>query len=131
MKTTDDLWSHLNEEHDLVLVESELDVIVDLCNEIRWQSLQDELHEWTVKMFGNPTDPKPSLHHLKEEVNELIADHQSAEEWADCFIILIHSAKKAGLNMSQIYWFIKDKHRINKSRKWSSPDENGVCYHLK
>jgi predicted house-cleaning noncanonical NTP pyrophosphatase (MazG superfamily) len=96
-----------------------------------WQALQDELHDWTVEKFGNPTNPIPSLNHLREELEELIADHQSAEEWADCFIILIHAAKKAGLDMTQIYSFITDKHFINKSRQWSEPDENGVCHHIK
>jgi hypothetical protein len=98
---------------------------------IDWQALQDELHNWTVEKFGNSTNPIPSLNHLREELEELIADHQSAEEWADCFILLIHAAKKAGLDMTQIYSFITDKHFVNKSRQWSEPDENGVCHHIK
>ncbi len=104
---------------------------IEANREPTWQVLQDELHEWTVEKFGNPSNPIPSLNHLREELEELIADPASPEEWADCFIILIHAARKAGFNMRSIRSFIIQKHEVNKNRRWSAPDENGVCHHIK
>ena len=96
----------------------------------RWEILQLELHKWTVEVFGNANNPLPSLKHLQEEVEELIENPSDPEEWADCFIILIHAAKKQGYSMSDIYKFIQNKHEKNKKRKWSKPDKDGVCHHL-
>lgn len=99
-------------------------------NTDRWNILQNILHKWTVEKFGNETNPLPSLNHLKGEVLELIEKPNDRLEWADCFIILIHAAKKQGYSMNDIYSFIQEKHEINKTRKWSEPNEKGVCYHI-
>lgn len=126
-----ELFDYMHEEHGLLLLESEMQEVIRISDEIRWQTLQDELHRWSVEKFGNETNPIPSLNHLKEEVEELVLDPLDTEEWADCFIILIHAARKAGFKMWEIYNFIQQKHYVNQNRKWSEPDENGVCHHIK
>ena len=71
------------------------------------------------------------LHHLKQEVEELIRKPDDIEEYADCMILLIQSAIKAGYNMDLLHKACLIKHDMNKSREWGKADENGVVNHIK
>jgi len=96
----------------------------------KWQYLQNDIADFTDNVFGQ-SNPVSKLHHLQEEVAELIEEPEDTLEWADCMILLIDAAKKAGHDMDDLYGFIQAKMDINKKRKWSAPDENGVVRHVK
>lgn len=95
----------------------------------KWQDLQNDIGAFTDKTFGKST-PQAKLHHLAEEVQELLAEPEDHMEWADCFILLLDAANKAGLSMDDVYEAIEAKMEINKSRTWGEPDENGVVKHV-
>lgn len=102
---------------------------IDPGSDDHWQVLQNEIADFTDRAFGQAT-PVSKLHHLAEEVQELIETPEDRLEWADCMILLIDAAKKAGYDMNDLYQAVQDKMEINKKRKWGAPDENGVVRHL-
>lgn len=95
----------------------------------KWQNMQDDIAGFTDEVFGAST-PVSKLHHLTEEVQELIDAPDDKMEWADCMILLIDAAKKAGYDMDDLYQAVQSKMEINKKRKWGAPDENGVVRHV-
>ncbi len=97
----------------------------------KWQDLQDDIAAFTDRTFGHQETPVPKLHHLREEVGELIEEPTDHLEWADCMILLIDAAAKGGYSMDDLYGFIQEKMDINKARTWGEPDENGVMRHVK
>jgi NTP pyrophosphatase (non-canonical NTP hydrolase) len=122
--------------------------VVEYSNKlIPIQKFMDDHLEWAVTTFGN-TPPAAPLHHLLKEIDkELIPelspspkddrifdkDHfeHVKEEFADCFILLFHAAKKYGLSAEEIFAAMQVKFEKNKKRKWGPVDENGVSNHIK
>lgn len=108
----------------------------------------EEITEWQEKTFGSAT-PMSKIHHLKEEVDELLVElkhyyetgfpksetsFQDAKiemEFADCFLLLFGAASSHGMNYEQICKGIELKMEINRKRKWGKPDKNGVVNHIK
>lgn len=96
-------------------------------------------HDFAKRVFPEHCDdPCAPLHHLKKEVDEIIEEltdplpHKESilEEYADGLILLAGSAKRAGISSSE--WLIAAfaKMKINESRDWGKPDENGVYQHV-
>lgn len=86
--------------------------------------------KWSDETFGIRT-PLPSLHHLKKEVQEVIDEPHDLEEYADCFMLLIDSARIAGFSMVDILDAMWLKFEKNKNRQWGAPDENGTVEHIR
>ena len=97
----------------------------------KWQDLQNEIAAFTDKTFGHQKSAVPKLHHLREEVGELIEAPHDRLEWADCMILLMDAAKKNGYQMDDLCTFVQEKMEINRGRTWGDPDENGVRRHVK
>lgn len=95
----------------------------------------EAITKWQKETFGEAT-PISKLEHLKQEVEELIADLKSnnpnkRHEYADCFLLLFGSANADGMTYEDICQCIAEKFDINKARKWGKPDVNGVVNHIK
>jgi len=86
-----------------------------------WQAFQSEITAFADKTFGGAGDPVPPLHHLRQEVDELIAAPFDALEYADAFILLIQAARRAKLTMPQLLSAAKRKHLINTKRQITRP----------
>ncbi|MEW6156768.1 MAG: dATP/dGTP pyrophosphohydrolase domain-containing protein [Verrucomicrobiota bacterium] len=93
------------------------------------QQLQQEIGAWSEMTFDDET-PLPKLHHLRQEVAELIAAPYDKTEYADCLILLIDAARKAGISAEELIRAADEKMEINRRRTWSEPDQNGVVHHL-
>lgn len=94
-----------------------------------------EVTTWQKETFKK-SDAISKIHHLKEEVNELLLDvsEKSKErrlEFADCFLLLYGAAYSDGMSYEDISKCIDEKLKICKERKWGIPDENGIVKHLK
>lgn len=94
-----------------------------------------EVIAWQKETFSN-ANSLSKIHHLKEEVEELLLDvsAKSSErnlEFADCFILLFGAAAADGMEYEDICNAIEQKMKINRQRKWGKPDENGVVNHIK
>ncbi len=96
-----------------------------------FQPLQDSITAWADFVFGRDRKPEQILQHLKKEIEELIENPSSLEEYADIGILWLNAAKKAGYEVDDLYFAMISKMRINKARKWGKADENGVVEHLR
>jgi NTP pyrophosphatase (non-canonical NTP hydrolase) len=103
----------------------------------RLQQLMNSHKAWEESSFKNAT-VLGKLHHLQEEVKEVIAAVEldafpdaTKEEFADCFLLLIGSARQFGLNASDLLHEAEKKLAIVKQRKYGKPDANGVRHHIK
>lgn len=100
--------------------------------------LMDWNYEWAHKVFpDHATDPLAPLHHLKNEVEELIEaieggnEEEFLEEYADCIILLTGSFRRLGYRARDLLEASYAKMDKNEKREWGKPDENGVYKQVK
>lgn len=112
--------------------------------ELHVQTFMDDIHQWADNTFGADRKTIAVLHHLKQEVPELIeaiekygdkmkplGEPKVEFEFADCFILILNAASKYGLNFNQLMYVSMLKLEICKNREWGKPDANGVVNHIK
>jgi len=97
--------------------------------------LKDEIRDFSEEKFGPRTNASGPLHHLKEEVDELIealgkGGIEEEEEWADCLLLLLDAFRiRYGNDTSynKLLHFALNKLEVIKKRDWDvEPDANGV-----
>lgn len=93
-----------------------------------------EITEWQKETFGEAT-AKSKVIHLLDEVLELKIDLDNNNpdirlEYADCILLIYGSAYANGMSYKDICNALDEKMKINKSRNWGEPDENGVVNHI-
>ena len=96
-----------------------------------WNDLQKNIAKWSDKQFGKNRPPTAPIAHLLKELIELAQDPFNIMEFADCFMLLMDSARMAGFDMAELCLAINEKLKINKKRKWGKPDKNGVVEHIR
>jgi len=106
------------------------------------QRLMDEVSEWQHKTFHTVECVNISRHLEKEakELTEAIEIHNEKgtvetlwnmeEEMADCLILLVSCAKKAGFDSGRLLSAAYSKLHINKRRKWGEQNEDGTFTHI-
>jgi len=101
------------------------------------RELFEKIVAWQNKTFPGAT-AESKVHHLTEEVQELLSDIQNGAttddlelEFADCFLLLFGAAQKVNLDYNDLVNAIEKKFKINTERDWGKPDENGVVKHVK
>jgi predicted house-cleaning noncanonical NTP pyrophosphatase (MazG superfamily) len=92
------------------------------------EDLMQRVCEWQAVTFTQSTC-ESKLHHMKEEIDEVIESQGDLLEWADLMILLMGAAAKAGFTMEEILVGVEAKLIINKRRKWGEPDSRGVVKH--
>lgn len=87
--------------------------------------------EFSSKTFGTPAERGclGPLHHLKEEIQELILSPNDTMEWADCYLLLMDAARRNGFNTNDLLRFAEAKLTINQTRVWKKT-ENEVFKHI-
>lgn len=104
------------------------------------QNLMIEISTWSSQQFSTLVGTRgiiAKLSHLKEEVTELQVAVDNGDkkeindEIADCFMLLFDVAHDLKITENDIIKFSQVKLGINKDRKWSNPDNNGVIHHIK
>lgn len=90
---------------------------------------------WQKQTFGQAT-AMSKMAHLEEEIQELSYDLLNNApnrrlEFADCFLLLFGAAHADGMTYEDICAAIDEKMEINRSRRWGTPDSNGVVKHVK
>lgn len=98
----------------------------------KFESLRKNIYEFSLKTFGTERSYKAPLHHLKEEIEEVMEDGAESE-YADCLLLLLDSYSKRYPNnkVSDLIRASEDKLEILKTREWNEPDKNGVFKHKK
>lgn len=96
-----------------------------------FNQLFNSVTDWQFATFGKRSNPKPPIHHLLKEVNELLENPSDLSEYADCFFLLFNAAAEAGYTSEHLLKAIADKLEVNRKRKWGKADSNGVVEHIK
>jgi len=96
----------------------------------RWQQLQDDIGVFTEKTFPGATARSKALH-LAEEAHEAADDPADVIEWADCMILLLDGARRAGFSTDALFEAVQRKMKINKERTWNAADKDGIFRHAK
>lgn len=101
------------------------------------QKFVNEHRAWAKKTFGD-TPRTAAVKHLQKEVKELLDEIENAGpeydikiEFADCMILLLHAADKNGIDVKELFETMKHKFAINQTRRWPTPNADGVAEHIK
>lgn len=94
--------------------------------------LAKQAAEFSDKTFGDPKvrGPLGALHHLREEIEELVDNPTDRMEYADCLLLLIDAYRRNGGNVRDLIRAGFEKLEINKKRNWGKADQNGVIRHI-
>lgn len=96
------------------------------AHERDFRRFQRVVSRWAHKTFPASND-RAKLNHLAKEVEEL-RDDPSAEEAADCLLILLHFAGAHGFDL---YDAALAKFGKVQKRKWGKPGKDGVVEHVR
>lgn len=91
-----------------------------------FDDFQREVGEWQARTFPESTRGTVAAH-LGREVEEL-RESGDPEEIADCLLLLIAYAGKAGVSLMDL---ARRKFEVCKARKWGEPDAQGVREHVR
>ncbi len=95
----------------------------------------NEIVKWQKETFPD-ANAVSKIIHCEDEIYELRIDVVNKNpdrrlEYADCLLLLFGAAHADGFSYGDICNAIDEKLKINKSRKWGTPDKNGVVNHIK
>ena len=76
--------------------------------------------EWSDNQFGLPSvrGPEGPLKHLQKEVKEALAQQNDVSEYADCLLLVLDAARRAGFNSHMLLDAAITKLHINIHREW-------------
>lgn len=95
------------------------------------QLIAEDLQEWSEKTFGTSEERGPigPLKHLQKEVEEALEAPDDASEYADCLILIIDAARRAGFDIDELLHATHCKMKINRHRKWAKPTSDEPIFH--
>lgn len=92
-----------------------------------WDAFVAEYLKWADETFPYTT-PESCAMHRKAEARELYEEPYDDSEAADIFFLSVHRMHKQGKSFLDV---LRNKLDKNKARKWSKPNEEGWCAHVK
>jgi hypothetical protein len=89
--------------------------------------------EWSQATFGSDTSRGPlgALRHLEMEAREAQQAPDDPEEYADCFLLILDAARRAGITADALVAAARQKMIINRQRKWPRPVDDTPVEHLR
>lgn len=95
--------------------------------------LAEDQSAWSQETFGSDKErgPVPSLKHLEKEAREAQQKPFDAEEHADCFLLCLDSARRAGFSPALLIQAAELKMEKNKRRRWPSPHPTEPVEHVR
>ena len=86
--------------------------------------LATEQAEWSQQTFGTDQERGPlgALMHLEKEAREAQEAPDDPSEYADCLLLIIDAARRAGIDITQLLQHAHDKLEICRQRKWPKPE---------
>jgi len=87
------------------------------------EMIASEQSEWSQQTFGCDKERGPlgALMHLEKEAREALAAPDDAHEYADCLLLVLDAARRAGFEPLQLLQHAYGKLQICKQRKWPKP----------
>ncbi len=107
--------------------------IVSLEFAEKFRDLISDQAEWSQRTFGSDQERGPigALKHLEREAVEAQNDPASAEEYADCFLLILDAARRAGIKPMQLVEAAQAKMVKNKARQWPKPISDEPVEHVR
>lgn len=95
--------------------------------------LASDQSQWSQATFGADSvrGPMGALKHLEREAKEAQADPTNIEEYADCFLLILDAARRAGIKPIELMKAAQAKMEINKARQWPKPVDDEPVEHVK
>lgn len=106
--------------------------------------LADDHAKWSQAAFGSDAEHGPlgPLKHLTKEseeaqkawiMNRDIGGDRGivAEEFADCFLLVLDAARRAGIKPLELVRASRAKLEVNKTRQWSKPQPDMPVEHVR
>ena len=89
--------------------------------------------EWSQKTFGSDQERGPigPLKHLEKEAREAQENPRDYEEYADCLLLILDAARRAGLDASNLVAAARLKMNKNKARTWPKPVNDEPVEHVR
>ena len=96
-------------------------------------SLAKDQSEWSQATFGTDQERGPlgALRHLEKEAVETQAAPDDIEEYADCFLLILDAARRAGISPLQLIEAAQRKMVINRQRTWPRPVDDHPVEHVR
>ena len=86
--------------------------------------LAGDQSEWSQKTFGTDQEcgPLGALLHLEKEAREAQESPDDPSEYADCLLLIIDAARRAGISVTQLVQHAQAKLEVCRQRKWPKPE---------
>lgn len=107
--------------------------LVEIRHFAKLQTLIREQAKWSQATFGSDLDRGPigALKHLAKEVNETLEKPRDRTEYADCFLLVIDAARRAGITFGDLVEASADKLEVCKQRQWGTPNGDEPVEHVR
>jgi hypothetical protein len=91
-----------------------------------FESLAADAAVWSQETFGSDASRGPigPLKHLEKEAREAQAAPDDVTEFADCLLLVLDAARRAGFDARALLAATDAKLQVNKSRVWSKPTDD-------
>lgn len=96
-------------------------------------ALAADQSQWSQATFGTDAERGPlgALRHLEKEARETQEAPQDSEEYADCFLLILDAARRAGISPLQLIEAAQRKMVINRARTWPKPVDDNPVEHVR
>lgn len=100
---------------------------------IKFRDLIRDQSQWSQATFGTDLERGPlgALRHLEREAVEAQGAPTDVEEYADCFLLILDAARRAGISPLQLIEAAQQKLEINKRREWPGPVDDQPVEHVR
>lgn len=100
---------------------------------IAYHDLWEEISWWSQTTFGTDAERGPvgPLKHLAKEAAEALAAPDDRTEYADCLILVLDAARRAGIKPQELLNRALAKMDVNKARKWPAPTSDEPVEHIR
>lgn len=87
---------------------------------------------WSQQTFGDDSTRGPlgALKHLELEARETQAAPDDASEYADCLILILDAARRAGMELTDLIEAAWVKHQVNVNRDWAPVESDEPVRHV-
>ena len=95
--------------------------------------LASDQAEWSQETFGSDRDRGPlgALRHLEKEAGEAQAKPDDLDEYADCFLLILDAARRAGMRPINLIRHAQQKMKVNRARTWPKPTSDEPVEHIR
>lgn len=95
--------------------------------------IASDLAEWSQATFGTDTERGPigPLKHLEKEAREAQESPTDPVEYADCFLLVLDAARRAGIKPMELMQHAERKLALNKTRTYPRPARDEISEHVR